>query len=38
MINDMDYEIKLIQSMFIDCNCYLINYLDYVNADAPLSF
>ena len=28
MINNMDYEIKLIQSMFIDCNCYLINYLD----------
>lgn len=22
----MNYEIKLIQSMFIDCNCYLINY------------
>lgn len=24
----MDYEIKLIQSIFIDCNCYLINYQD----------
>ena len=24
----MNYEIKLIQSMFIDCNCYLINYSD----------
>jgi len=24
----MEYEIKLIQSVFIDCNCYLINYLN----------
>ena len=24
----MNYEIKLIQSQFIDCNCYIIKYLN----------
>ena len=24
----MKYEIKVIQSRFIDCNCYIIKYLD----------